>query len=188
MCPNFFFPVYGVPLIIQPQHDKTNKWPVCPLPSKDSDQLGHLPSLIRVFTVRMKKAWTLSYPGSAQQRLWSDWGDAGHFVGFVMLRLNQFLLYFRFISRVEEILHEWKLVGCCPKPPAAKVRLGKRGLLFIPRHRKCITLCYTLQTVWVSIWPSMHSYRGYIVGWAVKNMVPCGVFLYCGLHLAIHYA
>ena len=33
--------------------------------SKDSDQPGHLPSLIRVFAVRMKKAWVLSYPLSA---------------------------------------------------------------------------------------------------------------------------
>ena len=37
---------------------------------------GHPPSLIRVFAVRMKKAWVLSYPLSAQQRLWSDWADA----------------------------------------------------------------------------------------------------------------
>ena len=29
-----------------------------------------------VFTVHMKKAWILSYPLSAQQRLWSDWADA----------------------------------------------------------------------------------------------------------------
>ena len=29
-------------------------------PSEDSDQLGHPPSLIRVFAVRMKKAWVLS--------------------------------------------------------------------------------------------------------------------------------
>ena len=39
------------------RHDKTSKMSV---PSKDSDQLGHLPSLIRVFAVRMKKAWVLS--------------------------------------------------------------------------------------------------------------------------------
>ena len=38
-------------------------------PSEDSDQPGHPPSLIRVFTVRMKKAWVLSYPLSAQRRL-----------------------------------------------------------------------------------------------------------------------
>ena len=33
--------------------------------SEDSDQPGHPPSLIRVFPVRMKKAWVLSYPVSA---------------------------------------------------------------------------------------------------------------------------
>ena len=67
-------------------------------PSEDSDQPGHLPSLIRVVTVRMKKPWVLSYPLSAQRRLWSDWADAQadlslrcahtHFVGFVMSRLK----------------------------------------------------------------------------------------------------
>ena len=66
-------------------------------PSEDSDQSGHLPSLIRVLAVRMKKAWVLSYPLSAQRRLWSDWADAQadlslrwahtHFVGFVMSQL-----------------------------------------------------------------------------------------------------
>ena len=44
-------------------------------PTEDSDQPGHPPSLIRVFAVRMKKAWVLSYPLSAQRRLWSDWAD-----------------------------------------------------------------------------------------------------------------
>ena len=66
-------------------------------PSKDSDQPGHPPSLIRVFAVRMKKPWVLSYPLSAQQRHWSDLADAQadlslcwahtHLVGFVMSRL-----------------------------------------------------------------------------------------------------
>ena len=63
--------------------------------SEDSDQPGHLPSLIRVFAVRMKKAWVLSYPLSTQRRLWSDaqadlslrWAH-NHFVGFVMRQLN----------------------------------------------------------------------------------------------------
>ena len=44
--------------------------------SEDSDQPGHPPSLIRVFTVRMKKASILSYLLGAEQRLWSDWADA----------------------------------------------------------------------------------------------------------------
>ena len=66
-------------------------------PSEDSDQPGHPPSLIRVFAVRMKEACVLSYPLSAQRRLWSDWADAQadvslrwahrYFVGFVMSRL-----------------------------------------------------------------------------------------------------
>ena len=70
---------------------KPTKW-LCA--SEDSDQPGHPPSLIRVFAVRMKKAWVLSYPFSAQRRLWSDWADSqadlslrwahNHIVGFVM--------------------------------------------------------------------------------------------------------
>ena len=76
--------------------DKTNKMTYAP--SEDSDQPGHPPNLIRVFAVRMKKACILSYPLSAQRRLWSDLVDAqpdlslrwahSHFVGFVMRRLK----------------------------------------------------------------------------------------------------
>ena len=51
----------------EPPHDKTNKMACAP--SEDSDQPGHPPSLIRVFAVRMKKAWVLTYPLSAQRRL-----------------------------------------------------------------------------------------------------------------------
>ena len=36
-------------------------------PSVDSDQPGHPPSLIRVFAVRIKKAWVFSYPLSARE-------------------------------------------------------------------------------------------------------------------------
>ena len=54
-------------IIYKPQHDKTNKMACAP--SIDSDQPGQPPSLIRVFAVRMKKAWVLSYPLSAQRRL-----------------------------------------------------------------------------------------------------------------------
>ena len=80
--------------LYEPRHDKTNKVSV---PPAKTDQPGHPPSLIRVFAVCMKKAWVLSYPLSAQRRLWSDWADAqadlslrwahAHFVGFVMSRL-----------------------------------------------------------------------------------------------------
>ena len=75
-------------------------------PIEDSDQPGHPPSLIRDFAVRMKKAWVLCYPLSAQRRLWSDWADAqadlslrwarSHFVCFVML----WLIWFTYIRRL----------------------------------------------------------------------------------------
>ena len=52
----------------EPSRDKTNKMACAP--SEDSDQPKHSPSLIRVFTVRMKKVWVLSYLLSAVRRLW----------------------------------------------------------------------------------------------------------------------
>ena len=64
----------GFNMKIEPRHDKPNKM-IC-APSEDSDQPGHLPSLIRVSIVRLKQTWALSYPVSAQRRLWSDWMDA----------------------------------------------------------------------------------------------------------------
>ena len=54
-------------------HDKTNKMTYAV--SKDSDQPGYLPSLIRVLAVRLKKVQVLSYPLSTQQRLCPDWAD-----------------------------------------------------------------------------------------------------------------
>ena len=48
---------------------KTNKSKMICAPSEDSDQPGHPPSLIRVFAVRMKKPWVLSFPLRAQQKL-----------------------------------------------------------------------------------------------------------------------
>ena len=52
-------------LVFEPPHDKTNKTACAP--SKTSNWPGHLPSLIRVFAVCMKKAWVLSYPLSASE-------------------------------------------------------------------------------------------------------------------------
>ena len=57
-------------------HDKTNKMNVCPVtPVKTQISLSICP-VWSVFADRMKKALVLSYPLSAQQRLWSDWADA----------------------------------------------------------------------------------------------------------------
>ena len=49
----------------EPPRVKTNKMACAP--SEDSDQPGHSPSLIRVFTARLKKAMILSYPLSASE-------------------------------------------------------------------------------------------------------------------------
>ena len=83
-------------------------------PSEDSDQPGHPPILIRVFTVRMKKAWVLIYPLSAQRRLWSDWVDAqvdlslrwahSHFVDFVVSRLKWYSRLLFFHSSAQTVL------------------------------------------------------------------------------------
>ena len=61
---------YRMNVTIEPSHDKTKKM-AC-VPSEDSDQPGHPPSLIRASAVRMKKAWLPSYTLSARRRLWSD--------------------------------------------------------------------------------------------------------------------
>ena len=75
----------------EPRHDKTNKTNL--RPAKTQISLGIRP-VWSVFAVRIKKVGVLSYPLSAQRRLWSDWADAQadlslrwahtHFVGFVM--------------------------------------------------------------------------------------------------------
>ena len=80
----------------EPRHDR-NQQSEC-APSEDSGQPGHPPSPFRVFAVHMKKPWALSYPVSAQRRLWSDYPGAKadlslhwahtHFVGFVMSQLK----------------------------------------------------------------------------------------------------
>ena len=89
------------------------------VPSKDSDQPGHPPSLIRVFAVRMKKPWFLSYPLSAQRRLWSDWADLWSdwadlslrwaqclFVGFIMLWLKYVFIYWQYSCETSTVCSE----------------------------------------------------------------------------------
>ena len=60
-------------MILEPPRDKTSKWHM--RPEKTQISLGIRP-VWSVFAVRMKKAWTLSYPLSAQQRLWSHWAHS----------------------------------------------------------------------------------------------------------------
>ena len=58
----------------EPPHDKTNKM-IC-APSEDSDQPGHLPSLISVFAVRSMGSWGPNVSSCGQRRHWSDRADA----------------------------------------------------------------------------------------------------------------
>ena len=60
-------------LSIEPPSDKTNILTCAP--SKDSDQPGHLSSLIRVFAVRSMGSWGPKLSSCGQRRLWSDWAD-----------------------------------------------------------------------------------------------------------------
>ena len=81
-------------------------------PSEDSDQPGHLPSLIRVFAVRMKKAWVLSYPLSAQRRLirlggypcWSEFSlGAQPLCWFCHIVAQIILCLFRYITTMPRL-------------------------------------------------------------------------------------
>ena len=76
---------------------KPIKWRV--RPAKTQIRPGHLPSLIRVFAVRLKKARTLSYPLSTQGRLirlarcpgWSESSLGAHAILLVLSRCGSFL-------------------------------------------------------------------------------------------------
>ena len=67
---------HSLPVVINGTERRENRWAAtwqnhqngC-APSEDSDQPGHPASLIRVFAVRLKKAWVLSYPLSTQRKL-----------------------------------------------------------------------------------------------------------------------
>ena len=78
--------------------------------SEDSDQSGHLPSLIRVLAVRMKKAWVLSYPLStnAQADLSLRWVHS-HFVGFVTSQLNCCVFIILCYHKYQKKLHTRKI-------------------------------------------------------------------------------
>ena len=108
-------------------------------PSEASDQPCHLPSLIRVFAVRMKKHWALNYLLSAQWRLirlggcpgWSESSlGARHFVGFVVLRLICILM----------ILNVWAN-NANPAQPVFSRAVWSRSSLF------AICVCIFLDTL-----------------------------------------
>ena len=131
----------------EPLHNKTNKM-ACAT-SEDSDQPGGPPSLIRVFAVRKKKAWVLSYPLSASED--SDqtgqmprliWVFAGHTVILLVLSwAAQMSAHEKFTSACECAVQSvvvWH----------SKDGLGLKRLLMDFKdwsHRTGLSLCRTLQ-------------------------------------------
>ena len=71
------------------------------VPNEDSDQPEHPPSLIRFYAVRMKKAWVLNYPLSAQRKLirlggcpgWSE-SSLGAQVILLVFVMRRLMLFF----------------------------------------------------------------------------------------------
>ena len=103
-------------MIHEPPHDKTNK--MTSAPSEDSDQPGHPPSLISIFTVHSMGSWGSNLSSCGQRRLWSDWADAqadlslrwvhNHFVGFVMRRLTCWPALVVFLKLLEtSVAKQW---------------------------------------------------------------------------------
>ena len=81
-------------------HDKTNKMTCAP--SEDSDQPGHLPSVIRVFAVHLEKHSVLP---NAQSDLSLRWAES-HFVGFVMRRL---ICVFQCLTEIQCSPNCWRM-------------------------------------------------------------------------------
>ena len=127
------------PTQYEPPHDKTNKMSA---PSEDSDQPGHPPSLTRVFAVHMKKAWVLSYPLSAQQRLWSDLSHRWVHVSLLVLsRGGSFALYHCLWCMMIN-----KMSGCCWADVNITVtfRTDRSGQMVQTQIRLLLIRIYTL--------------------------------------------
>ena len=60
---------------------------------EDSDQSKHQLSLIKVFAVRMEKAWVLSYPLSAQRRISSSEMSFNDTIMFVMTAWKDMVIW-----------------------------------------------------------------------------------------------
>ena len=105
---------------------KTSKWP---------------PSLIRVFPVRMKKAWVLSYTLSAQRRLCGIWVFAGRTATLLVLTCRgSNKVSFRIIWKTKPFwatLNNAKLTHNCLVDPSILINwtspfpiLGVSGVIF----------------------------------------------------------
>ena len=131
-------------------------------PSEDSDQPGHPPSLIRVFAVHMKKAWVLSYPLSAQRRLWSDWAEAqadlslrwahSHFVGFVMSWLNYFQIVWPWLMLFQAVILSNVRIHV--------TRLVEEQTLAEPRNNPKVIWCFSqIEHAFSLLEKGLHAYQ-----------------------------
>ena len=144
----------------EPQQNKTNKMSVLPLKTQISLGICPVWSVWSVFTVGMKRAWVLSYPLSAQRRLWSDWADAqadlslrwalSHFVGFVMLRLIS-------MPGSARVSRQWRVSGegCTPTLHSPQVDKWSQSPVML----------YAQAMAVVSLWRGMYTYITQSSGW-----------------------
>ena len=115
---------------IMPPHDKTNKLAA---PSEDSDQHGHSPSLIRVFTVRSVDSLRPKFSSCGQQRICSVLADA-------QADLSLRWAHMPFCWFCHEVAHE-KLIPAWA-PAQTDVRMKKfRDAVFPYRTQRVIWVC-----------------------------------------------
>ena len=132
-------------------HDKTNK--MAYVPSKDSDQPGHLPSLIWGFAVRMKKAWVLSYPLCTAKTLirlleYPGWSEsllvAQSFFWFCheMAHMN-FVIY---INLQNDLCSDQRLGSACPSTHQApsEASPAQADLRLLWAHKRFCLLCLAM--------------------------------------------
>ena len=104
-------------------------------PSGDSDHPWHPPSLIRVFAVRMKKPWVLSYTLSAQSDLSLRWKHMP-FCWFcrALAQITTHPIHQRKKSFNIGIKHGCSCINICQVPKEVlKTEAGGRGFQHLPR-------------------------------------------------------
>ena len=140
------------------------------MPSEDSDQPGHPPSLIRVFPVCMMKAWVLSYRLSTQQRLWSDWVDARLtwvFAGctLILLILSCHSSIYVLCALNEASYHSanftCRFITCEQTLPGFSAQLSRRLTRWA--YSIPIVRCPHFQT-WISLQPFGQSWSNFVCG------------------------
>ena len=139
----------------EPPHGKT-KWRVRPA---KTEQPGHPPSLIRVFAARMEKAWVLSYPLSAQRRLFR----LGGCLGWSKSSLGENAI----LSWGGSLVVPW--VGYCVKKLNVKwASSWDYGIYHIGDQRRLIPTGWLRMCVWRM---SLRRTNRTIISWAGSNII-----------------